>query len=85
MAFETLLCGLALYRVFSGGTVFSSGRQLIKILVRDSVFYFLMYVTCGAYSGLLLIVANQNVRHILDKLIGVDYWEGTLSVSSIAC
>lgn len=46
LAFETLLCGLALIRGFqtyrSNGTLFQSGRQLVAILIRDSIFYFLV-------------------------------------------
>jgi hypothetical protein len=44
--FESLLCGLALYRGFqtfrAAGTLFQSGRHLVAILIRDSVLYFLV-------------------------------------------
>ncbi|KAK0203922.1 hypothetical protein DFS33DRAFT_1335395 [Desarmillaria ectypa] len=46
IAFESLLCGLALFRGFqtfsSDGPLFSSGRHLVSILIRDSVFYFVV-------------------------------------------
>ncbi|KAJ7431246.1 hypothetical protein B0H11DRAFT_2131577 [Mycena galericulata] len=46
IAFESLLCGLALYRGFqtfrASGTLFQSGRHLVSILIRDSVLYFLV-------------------------------------------
>jgi hypothetical protein len=46
IAFETILCGLALIRGFqavrSGGSLFRAGRLLVRILIRDSVLYFLV-------------------------------------------
>ncbi|PBK61621.1 hypothetical protein ARMSODRAFT_1025539 [Armillaria solidipes] len=46
IVFESLLCGLALFRGFqtfsSDGPLFSSGRRLVSILIRDSVFYFVV-------------------------------------------
>ncbi len=46
IAFESLLCGLALFRGFqtfsSDGPLFSSGRRLVSVLIRDSVFYFVV-------------------------------------------
>ncbi|PBK94835.1 hypothetical protein ARMGADRAFT_68849 [Armillaria gallica] len=46
IVFESLLCGLALFRGFqtfsSDGPLFSSGRHLVSILIRDSVFYFVV-------------------------------------------
>ena len=54
IAFEAVLCGLALIRGFqavrTGGSLFRAGRLLVRILIRDSVLYFLVigatYVTC---------------------------------------
>ena len=46
LAFESLLCTLALiqgFRTFNNeGGIFRNGRQLVALLVRDSIFYFLM-------------------------------------------
>ncbi|KAI0360758.1 hypothetical protein OH77DRAFT_1392695 [Trametes cingulata] len=43
---ESALCGLALFRGFQsyspGSTVFQSGKRIIEILVRDSLFYFVI-------------------------------------------
>jgi len=56
LAFECLLCFLALVRGFqtfkSKGSLFHSGRQLVGILVRDSLMYFL--VICATYLTCLL-------------------------------
>ncbi|KDR66617.1 hypothetical protein GALMADRAFT_147830 [Galerina marginata CBS 339.88] len=56
LAFESLLCFLALVRGFqtfkSNGSLFHSGRQLVGILVRDSLIYFL--VICATYLTCLL-------------------------------
>ncbi|KAH6908826.1 hypothetical protein BKA70DRAFT_253570 [Coprinopsis sp. MPI-PUGE-AT-0042] len=54
IAFETILCGLALVRGFqavrTGGSLFRAGRHLVRILIRDSVLYFVVigvtYITC---------------------------------------
>ncbi|TFK33408.1 hypothetical protein BDQ12DRAFT_691220 [Crucibulum laeve] len=57
LAFETLLCALALVRGFqsftSDGPLFRSGRHLVSILIRDSVLYFL--VICATYLTCLLV------------------------------
>jgi hypothetical protein len=46
LAFESLLCGLALFKGFktfrSSASAFHSGRHLVSILIRDSVLYFLV-------------------------------------------
>lgn len=43
---ESVLCGLALFRGFKSyrpaDNVLQSGRRIIEILVRDSVYYFVM-------------------------------------------
>jgi hypothetical protein len=48
IGFESLLCGLALFRGFqtfkASGSVFQSGRHLVAMLIRDSVLYFLVCV-----------------------------------------
>lgn len=54
LAFEFLLCVLALIRGFqafiSDGSLFRRGRDLVRVLLRDSVLYFLVigatYMTC---------------------------------------
>ncbi|KDR74069.1 hypothetical protein GALMADRAFT_250803 [Galerina marginata CBS 339.88] len=49
LLFESLLCGLALYQGFRShrldGSFFERGRQLIGVLVRDSLIYFLVILT----------------------------------------
>ncbi|PPR05320.1 hypothetical protein CVT26_011579, partial [Gymnopilus dilepis] len=56
LAFETLLCVLAVFRGFqafrSNGSLFQRGRQLVGILVRDSLMYF--FVICVTYLTCLL-------------------------------
>jgi hypothetical protein len=46
LAYESLLCGLALFRGFQtfqhSASPFRSGRYLVRILIRDSVLYFLV-------------------------------------------
>ncbi|KIM38010.1 hypothetical protein M413DRAFT_448053 [Hebeloma cylindrosporum] len=54
LSFETLLCTLAVIRAIQmyqpSRSVFHSGRQLVSVLVRDSLMYFLVifatYLTC---------------------------------------
>jgi hypothetical protein len=46
LAFESLLCGMALFRGFQAfhyrQSVFQSGRHLVTLLLRDSIVYFLI-------------------------------------------
>jgi hypothetical protein len=46
LAFESLLCGMALFRGFQAfryrQSVFQSGQHLVTLLLRDSIVYFLM-------------------------------------------
>jgi hypothetical protein len=57
LTFESLLCTLALIRGFqtyrAKGSLFHSSRQLVGILIRDSVLYFL--VICATYLTCLLV------------------------------
>ncbi|KAF9524358.1 hypothetical protein CPB83DRAFT_861427 [Crepidotus variabilis] len=57
LVYECLLCTLALVRGFQtlrrSGSLFLNGRQLVVILVRDSIMYFL--VICVTYMASLLI------------------------------
>lgn len=57
IAFEAVLCILALIRgldaVRTGGSLFRAGRLLVRILIRDSVLYFL--VIGATYTACLLI------------------------------
>jgi hypothetical protein len=59
IAFESLLCGMALYRgfqgVFGGGALFRSGRHLVDVLVKDSIIYFLVCVPISCLLYLILI------------------------------
>ncbi|KAI0071670.1 hypothetical protein K474DRAFT_1712275 [Panus rudis PR-1116 ss-1] len=60
---ETLLCGLALYRGFqsyySQNTIFQSGRDLIEILIRDSVLYFLVLFGVYLCNTIIFILGDQ--------------------------
>ncbi|KAJ7131507.1 hypothetical protein C8R43DRAFT_659575 [Mycena crocata] len=64
IGFESLLCGLALYRGFqtfrASGSLFQSGRHLVAILIRDSVFYFL--VMFATYFTNMLVWVSAPVR-----------------------
>jgi len=46
LAFEILLCGLAVFRGFRNlrlkSSLYYSGKELLDVLLRDSVMYFLM-------------------------------------------
>ncbi|TFK22997.1 hypothetical protein FA15DRAFT_670925 [Coprinopsis marcescibilis] len=57
LVFECLLCTLALVRGFQAfradGSLFRAGRDLVRILIRDSVLYFL--VICSTYLSCLLV------------------------------
>jgi len=68
LAFETLLCGLALYRGYetfqSSGSRFRTGRQLVSILIRDSILYFLVMFATYLTNLLVWIVASQNLLEI---------------------
>ena len=48
LSFETILCTLAVVRAFQmyqpSRSLFDSGRQLVAVLVRDSLMYFLVLV-----------------------------------------
>ncbi|KAJ7429739.1 hypothetical protein B0H11DRAFT_2211908 [Mycena galericulata] len=64
IAFESLLCGLALYRGFqtfrASGTLFQSGRHLVSILIRDSVLYFLVMFATYFTNMLVWLSAGPN-------------------------
>ncbi|KAF9041546.1 hypothetical protein BJ165DRAFT_1489694, partial [Panaeolus papilionaceus] len=61
LAYECLLCGLAFFRGLqtfrSQGSLFQNGRQLVGILIRDSVLYFV--VITAAYMTCLIIWVTQ--------------------------
>jgi hypothetical protein len=64
LAFESLLCVLALIRGFqtyrAKGSLFHSSRQLLGILIRDSVLYFL--VICATYLTCVLVWVLASVN-----------------------
>jgi hypothetical protein len=71
IAFESLLCGMALYRGFQGivgdGSLFRSGRRLVTILVRDSILFFLVYVPfhrSSEINGVNLVYPLVSSLHI---------------------
>ncbi|KAF7792648.1 hypothetical protein EIP86_003745 [Pleurotus ostreatoroseus] len=61
---ETVLCGLAMLRAFQGwrrrSTLLASGRALVRVLIRDSILYFvIMFVV---YLCNTIIFVQNNVR-----------------------
>jgi hypothetical protein len=46
MVSESLLCALVIFKAFRGWrrqeTVWDSGKELVAVLIRDSILYFLM-------------------------------------------
>ncbi|KAF7343876.1 hypothetical protein MSAN_01968900 [Mycena sanguinolenta] len=68
LCFESLLCGLALYRGFqtfrATDPMFQSGRHLVAILIRDSVFYFLVMFATYLTNMLVWISASSNLLEI---------------------
>ncbi|KAJ6571410.1 hypothetical protein B0H19DRAFT_660634 [Mycena capillaripes] len=68
IGFESLLCGLALYRGFqtfrAEGTLFQSGRHLVAILIRDSVLYFLVMFATYFTNMLVWVSAPTNLLEV---------------------
>ncbi|KAJ7245638.1 hypothetical protein B0H12DRAFT_1127415 [Mycena haematopus] len=68
LCFESLLCALALYRGFqtfrASDPVFQSGRHLVAILIRDSVFYFLVMFATYFTNMLVWLSASSNLLEI---------------------
>lgn len=68
IAFESLLCGMALYRGLQGitgdGSLFRSGRRLVNILVRDSVLFFLVVFAAYVTNFMVLVFGNDNLIEI---------------------
>ncbi|KAK7691489.1 hypothetical protein QCA50_004888 [Cerrena zonata] len=59
---ETVLCGLALYRglqsYFNRRNLFQSGKELIEILIRDSVLYFLILFGVYLCNTIVFIIGD---------------------------
>jgi len=68
LLFEALMCGLALYRGFrtlrTEGSLFQSGRQLVRILIRDSIFYFLAMFATYFTNLLVWVFARYTLLEI---------------------
>jgi hypothetical protein len=68
LAFETVLCSLALYKGFQAlvfdGSVYHSGRGLVHILIRDSVAYFLVMFATYLTNLLFWILAPEQLLEI---------------------
>ncbi|TFK63432.1 hypothetical protein BDN72DRAFT_321713 [Pluteus cervinus] len=68
LGFETFLCIMALFRGFQtfkkDGSLFQSGRHLVRILIRDSVLFYL--VMFGAYftNVLMWLLARQTLLEV---------------------
>ncbi|KZT20881.1 hypothetical protein NEOLEDRAFT_1140217 [Neolentinus lepideus HHB14362 ss-1] len=62
LAFESLLCGLALIRAFgyfrARPTMFQSGRYIVNILIRDSVIYYLI-VFATYFANLVIFLTGS--------------------------
>ncbi|GBE84248.1 hypothetical protein SCP_0602260 [Sparassis crispa] len=60
---ESVLCVLALYRGFEnyyGGTLFRTGKRLVEVLIRDSVFYFVVMFATYLVNAIVFIVGTSN-------------------------
>lgn len=68
LAFEMVLCSLALYKGFQAlvfdGSVYHSGRHLVNVLVRDSVSYFLVMFATYLTNLLFWILAPEQLLEI---------------------
>ncbi|KAJ7624812.1 hypothetical protein FB45DRAFT_924267 [Roridomyces roridus] len=68
LAFESLMCALALYRGFqtfrASEPAFQSGRHLVAILIRDSVLYFLVMFATYFTNMLIWVSAPMNLIEI---------------------
>lgn len=68
LVYESLLCGLALFRGFqtfqSSASPFRSGKYLVSILIRDSILYFLIMFATYLTNLLVWIVAPVNLTEI---------------------
>ncbi|KAL0958455.1 hypothetical protein HGRIS_000597 [Hohenbuehelia grisea] len=69
LAFESLLVGLALFRGFQGvlspeTSLFRSGRQLVNVLLRDSVLYFMVMFATYLTNLLVWIGASPNLLEV---------------------
>jgi len=68
LAYESLLCGLALFRGFqtfrSSASPFRSGKYLVSILIRDSVLYFVVMFATYLTNLLVWIIASESVLEI---------------------
>ncbi|RDB17439.1 hypothetical protein Hypma_001612 [Hypsizygus marmoreus] len=68
LAFETLLCGLAIFKGYqtfkSSSSPFLSGKHLVSILIRDSILYFLVMFATYLTNLLVWITARQTLLEI---------------------
>jgi hypothetical protein len=90
IAFESLLCGMALYRgfqgVFGGGALFRSGRHLVDILVKDSIVYFLIVFASYATNLLMNLFGSDNVKEIpLGFSVAMSCIMGNRLVLNVRC
>lgn len=76
LAFESLLCGMALFRGFQAfryrHSVFESGRHLVTILLRDSIIYYLMFVVL--LYVLYHLIAYPSGSVFVAYLINLLFW-----------
>ncbi|KAF7761954.1 hypothetical protein Agabi119p4_9946 [Agaricus bisporus var. burnettii] len=68
LVFESLLCGMAVYKGYqsfkAGATMLHSGSRLLSILIRDSVLYFIIIASAYFACLLLWILARQTLLEI---------------------
>jgi len=60
---ESVLCGLALFRGFENyrrsGTLYQSSRHIFQVLLRDSVFYFVIMFATYFTNALIFILGSE--------------------------
>ncbi|KAI0929466.1 hypothetical protein AcV7_005311 [Taiwanofungus camphoratus] len=65
---ESVLCGLAMYCGFqnyrSEPTLFQAGKRLVVVLIRDSVFYFVVMFATYLTNAIVFIVGKPNDMEI---------------------
>lgn len=70
ICFESTLCALAIFRAlrisraFRPPSPFRSGQHLLEILFRDSLIYFIAYVSKSLRSDMYVLTNSQNWRYL---------------------
>lgn len=68
LAFESLLCGMALFKGYetfrSSSSIFLSGKHLVGILIRDSILYFVVMFAIYLTNLLFWSIARQTLLEV---------------------